>query len=116
MSQIHGEESWTGTLCQELVRNTNNGRVGSVLVSETEDLRIWQIKLEPDERLPFHRHVLNYFWTVLTDGIGRSHFSDGRTVDTIYKSGDTKQLTFGPGESMVHDIQNIGYDAPLHDR
>lgn len=107
MSQTLFGEGWTPALRNELERNTNNGRVGSTLVSETDDLRVWQIKLEPGERLPFHRHVLNYFWTVLTDGEGRSHYGDGRIAEVQYKAGDTKHLVHGPGQSMIHDLENI---------
>ncbi len=108
MSQALLEDGWTDELRNELARNTNNGRVGSKLVSETEELRVWQIKLEPGERLPFHRHVLNYFWTILTDGKGRSHYGDGHIAEVQYRAGDTKHLAHGLGESMIHDLENIG--------
>jgi hypothetical protein len=38
----------------------------------------------------------------------RSHFSDGRVSDTVYKPGDFKQITFKEGEFMVHHLENIG--------
>jgi beta-alanine degradation protein BauB len=52
--------------------------------------------------------VLDYFWTSVTGGHGRSHFIDGRVSDTVYKPGDFKQITFKEGEFMVHDLENIG--------
>ena len=52
--------------------------------------------------------MLDYFWTSVAGGHGRSHFSDGRVSDTAYKAGDIKQLTFKEGEFMVHDLENIG--------
>ena len=52
--------------------------------------------------------MLDYFWTSVTGGHGRSHFSDGSVSDTAYKQGDIKQLTFREGEFMVHDLENIG--------
>jgi beta-alanine degradation protein BauB len=60
------------------------------------------------ERLAFHTHVLDYFWTSITGGHGRSHFSDGSVSDTPYKPGDIEQLTFEEGEFIVHDLENIG--------
>ncbi|HZZ24486.1 MAG TPA: hypothetical protein VFE60_18745 [Roseiarcus sp.] len=71
-------------------------------------MRVWAIGLKPGERLGFHSHVLDYFWTSVTGGHGRSHFSDGRVSDTAYKPGDIKQLTFKEGEFMIHDLENIG--------
>jgi quercetin dioxygenase-like cupin family protein len=113
MSQNLLEKGWIEALRDELEQNANNGRVGSRLVSETAELRVWQIKLEPGERLPFHRHVLSYFWTVLTDGTALSHYGDGRITEMRYHAGDTKHFTFGLGESMIHDLQNTGNSSLL---
>ena len=71
-------------------------------------VRVWAIELKPGQRLGFHTHVLDYFWTSVTGGQGRSHFSDGSVSNTAYKPGDIKQLTFKEGEFMVHDLENIG--------
>ena len=35
-------------------------------------MRVWTIRLKPGERIGFHRHVLNYFWTAVTGGLGAS--------------------------------------------
>ena len=99
---------WPKHLVDELARNQNNGRVGGRLVSETERVRVWYIALQPGERLGFHKHVLNYFWTVVLAGKGRSHYADGQVVETEYKTGDTKHLQFALGEFMIHDLENIG--------
>ena len=40
-----------------------NPCVGSTLLSENERTRVWIIRLAPGERIGFHRHVLDYFWT-----------------------------------------------------
>ena len=100
-----GQPDWVR---QEFVANVANGRVGSRLVSETETLRVWHIALAPGERLPVHRHVLSYFWTAMTPGRARSNPEDGSTVEVEYMAGDTRHLDFGPGESMMHDLENIG--------
>ena len=66
------------------------------------------IGLKPGQRLGFHAHVLDYFWTAVTGGHGRSHFGDGEVSDTAYKPGDIKQLAFKEGEFMIHDLKNVG--------
>ena len=106
--------SWPQWRRDELSANTANGRVGTKLVAESARGRVWHLTLQPGERLPFHRHVLDYFWTVTSPGggRGRSHYGDGRVVDVEYAEGDTKHLFFSVGESMIHDLENIG-DAPL---
>ena len=95
---------------EELARNQKNGQVGGLLVSETDEVRVWLINLKPGERLPLHCHVLNYFWTATSVGRARSHYSDGRIAETTYKLGDTKHYRFAAGECMIHDLENVGTD------
>lgn len=85
-----------------------NGRVGQQLVLETERVRVWSIRLAPGERLGSHTHVLDYFWTAVTAGRGRSRKADGTVHETEYKAGDTRVLHFEAGQSMTHDLENIG--------
>ena len=92
----------------ELKANDRNGHVGQTLVSESDRVRVWLISLQPGERLPFHRHVLDYFWTALEPGRGRSRYADGTTREHEYVAGETRHLKYAVGESMVHDLTNIG--------
>jgi beta-alanine degradation protein BauB len=101
-------EHWPASVREEFERNLYNGCVGQVLLSETDRVRVWFLRLSPGERIGFHRHVLDYFWTVLSDGRSRSHFGDGTTTEAQYRAGDTKHLSYGAGEFMIHDLENIG--------
>lgn len=98
---------WTEDILDELQQAGMNGRVGSRIVSETESAQVCLIKMQPDERLPFHTHVLDYFWTATTPGKARSRYSDGQVVEADYAKGDTKHH-FTAGEQMTHDLENIG--------
>lgn len=99
---------WPKWVQEDLAGNRFNPCVGSVLVSESPRARIWHIWLKPGERLPFHRHVLDYFWTATSAGRSRSYYEDGRIIEADYEVGDTAHLHFGKGEHMVHDLTNIG--------
>jgi len=99
---------WPQALRVELATANRNGRVGSALVSETDQYRIWLITLAPGERLPFHTHVLNYFWVATTAGSARSRYADGRVAEMHYMPGQTSHMTFAAGDSMTHDLENIG--------
>lgn len=99
---------WPEWIQKDLAENSFNPCVGSTLVSESPRARVWHIWLQPGERLPFHRHVLDYFWTATSEGRSRSFYEDGRVVEVDYKVGDTAQLHFGEGEHMVHDLNNVG--------
>ena len=69
---------------------------------------MWTITLEPGERIGFHTHVLDYFWTAVTAGRGYSRYGDGREGEVVYQEGDTQHLSYKSGESMMHDLTNIG--------
>lgn len=103
---------WTPELRAEAEKAGLNGRVGSTLVSETDRYRVWLISMEPGERLPFHTHVLNYFWTATSPGRARSRHADGKVDELEYVLGMTRHMDFAKGEFMTHDLENIG-DAAL---
>lgn len=103
---------WSPKLIDELKYAAGNGVVGSRLVSQTERVRVWNIQLQPGERLPFHCHVLDYFWTALTPGCARSRLADGSVAVVEYKVGDTQHFQYGARQSRIHDLENIG-DAVL---
>lgn len=99
---------WPKAMRNELESAVSNGHVGNTLVSETDLYRIWLISIAPGERLPFHTHVLNYFWVATSTGVARSHYGDGRVAVANYALGQTQHMEFASGESMTHDLENIG--------
>jgi hypothetical protein len=113
-SNSHVNVEWTAALKQEFKGESErpNGCVGNALLSETDKLRVWTIRLKPGERFGFHRHVLNYFWTAVTPCRGRQHLMDGTTVEYSYFPGETRHETYAAGEFKVHDLENIG-DADM---
>ena len=103
-----GFEGWSPEIRQEFIDNAYNYAVGSILLSETDEVKVWSIRLAPGERLPAHRHVLNYFWTALTDGVSLQHTDDGTTRRVAYQAGDTRHFTFPGDEYLLHDLYNDG--------
>lgn len=101
---------WSAELAAEFERESKNPNpcVGSVLLSENERTRVWMIRLAPGERIGFHRHVLDYFWTSVSGGHGRQHVHDGTTVEYTYQPGETRHETYAAGAYKVHDLQNLG--------
>ena len=102
------EPAATPNWLHEAINARLNGCVGQVLLSESDRVRVWSLELAPGDSIGFHCHVLDYFWTVLTSGTARSRFLDGRVTETTYRAGDTKHMTYAAGESMVHDLENVG--------
>lgn len=105
---IEAPRDWPEAQRAELHASRGNGRVGSRLVSQSDRVRVWHLALKPGERIGFHTHVLDYFWTAVTGGRARSHYADGHVAEVTYEAGDTRHHHFGPGEFMMHDLTNIG--------
>jgi beta-alanine degradation protein BauB len=99
---------WPQWVMQDFERNQMNGCVGTTLLSEDGRVRVWDIRLKPGERIGFHRHVLDYFWTAVTPGRARSHQADGTTIETDYTGGETRHESYGLGEFKMHDLENTG--------
>jgi quercetin dioxygenase-like cupin family protein len=107
----HADRSaWPPAIAAEFEREKEhiNPCVGSTLLSENERARVWIIRLAPGERIGFHRHVLDYFWTSVSGGRGRQHVHDGTTVEYTYQPGETRHETYAAGECKVHDLENLG--------
>ena len=104
------KDAWPAPIAAEFEQESKNPNpcVGNALVSETDRVRVWTIRLQPGERVGFHRHVLDYFWTSVSGGRGRQHVHDGTTVEYTYAPGETRHETYGLGEFKVHDLENIG--------
>jgi mannose-6-phosphate isomerase-like protein (cupin superfamily) len=75
-------------------------------------VRVFEVRLEPGERGPFHVHDRTYFWTVVEPGRGRQRFADGSFVVRDYALGETRYLVHSPEDSLVHDLENVG-TSPL---
>src|ERR1700756_812861 len=101
---------WSADLAAEFARERMNPNpcVGNMLLSENERTRVWMIRLAPGERIGFHRHVLDYFWTSVSGGRGRQHVHDGTTVEYTYQPGETRHETYGSGEFKGHARETLG--------
>ncbi|WP_282794465.1 hypothetical protein [Streptomyces sp. CC224B] len=106
-----GFARWSPQLRKEFDDNAHNGCVGRTLLKETGTLRVWQTDLAPGERIPVHRHVLDYFWIALTSGKARQHLSDGSSREITYARGHTQYFRCSEGRHHLHDLKNIGDDV-----
>lgn len=99
---------WPVEMQEEFLRNQEFACVGSTLVSETDEVRVWHFHLPVGERYTFHCHVLNYFWSCHSYGKARGWFDDGRIQDVEHYPGQTMHFTFEKGERFVHSVGNVG--------
>jgi len=105
------EESGTFVLddfADELAIARENHMIGTSLWFENDRVRVFELRLEPGERGPFHVHDAPYFWTVVESGRGLQRFADGTSVTRDYAVGETRYLVQSPEDALVHDLENVG--------
>jgi hypothetical protein len=93
---------------EELAAAPANREVGTRLWFENDRIRVWEVRLRPGERGPFHAHTRRYFWTVVDAGVGRQRTADGVVTDRVYRVGDTSYSEHSPDQPMIHDFENAG--------
>lgn len=97
-----------GEFAAELETAEANLEVGTTVWFENDRVRVWEIRLEPGQRGPFHAHTRSYFWTVVEAGRGLQRLPDGSFSVREYRVGDTKFMDHSPSDPLVHDLENVG--------
>jgi uncharacterized cupin superfamily protein len=92
----------------ELEQAPANLDVGTALWFENDRIRVWEVRLEPGERGPFHAHTNDYFWTVVEPGTGLQRSGDGSYAVRQYSLGETRFLENSADDPMIHDLENVG--------
>lgn len=92
----------------ELRRAPANHELGTALLLVNDRVRVFEVRLEPGERGPFHIHDHDYFWTVVDPGRGRQRRTDGTWTVRDYRRGETRFLRHGPRDALIHDLENVG--------
>lgn len=97
-----------GDFADELAAASGNHELGTSMWFENDRVRVFEVRLEPGERGPFHVHDRTYFWTVVEPGRGLQRFDDGTYVVRDYRLGETRYLVHSSQDSLVHDLENVG--------
>jgi beta-alanine degradation protein BauB len=79
--------------------------IGTELIKEDENVRIWRIELEPGEEAPWHTHHLDYTSIVVEGSLLERYNGDGSTDRYEVKPGDIMRLYEG---STRHALKNVG--------
>jgi len=74
-------------------------------VSESDHVRVWEIRLQPGQRVAAHRHIVDYFWTAINPGSSRQHTANGTTREVTYLPGQTRHFHCAEGEYLLHDLK-----------
>lgn len=93
----------------ELAEVAENRQVGTTLWFENDRVQVWDLSLQPGERVGFHTHDTTYFWTVTDASRMLQRFDDGTSRVVEATVGQTNFLEYdGAGEATVHDLENVG--------
>ena len=87
---------------------TENFVVGTRLLFENERIRVWDITLEPGERLDFHRHRTSYFYRCEAGGRIRVSTPEGDEAEYESPLDEVHFHEIGPDDLVVHDLENVG--------
>ena len=109
MAEIAAKETFDpAEFRHELAVAASNLQVGTRLWFQNDRIRVWEVKLAPGERGPFHAHPLGYFWTVVEAGTGRQRSPDGTVEVRRYDIGDTQYQEPSQADPLIHDLENVG--------
>ena len=87
---------------------TENFQVGTRVLFENERIRVWDITLEPGERLPFHRHRTSYFYRCEAGGRLRVRTPGGDDAEYESPLDEVHFHEIAPDDLVVHDLENVG--------
>lgn len=92
----------------ELENVRENRTIGNTIWFENDRIRVWDVSLQPGERLGFHCHDETYFWTATDGGRILQRYDDGTSRVVDVEVGDTNFLAYDGDQCTVHDLENIG--------
>ena len=81
--------------------------VGTQLLFENDRVRVWDLRLEPNEAIPVHQHEHDYLYVVIGDGTLQTEFPDGRT-DPPREMRDGEVRFREVDARSTHGARNVG--------
>jgi beta-alanine degradation protein BauB len=100
-------------LPDDVAAGPSNFDVGTRLLCENDQVRVWEIGLAPGERHVFHCHRTSYFWVAHSGGQVRVGYPDGAYHDYEHQAGEVTYMEIPEGEQNIQDLTNTG-DTSLH--
>lgn len=101
--------TWNPSHLKELKNKEFSNDLGQKVLFENEYLRIWEVVLLPNERLPFRKINLDYSWVAASEGMVISRFSNGKIILIHLEKGDSEFLK-QENKQAIYDLENIGED------
>ncbi len=112
LNPAHDFTKWEEKYLRELNLLEFGKALGNMLLFEDPSIRLWNLKLQARERLPFLRHNKNYSWISESDAILKSRFGNGRISLIRVKKGDTMYLE-NSSKDYINDLENLGEEPAI---
>jgi len=103
-------DNWNPSKLEELKNSEISNELGQKLLFENKNIRIWEVELAPQERLPFRMVNLDFNWVSLTAGIALSRYANGKIV-LINISKGASYFIKASEKPKIYDLENIGDDV-----
>ncbi|AYN67066.1 hypothetical protein D1013_06640 [Euzebyella marina] len=103
---------WEASKLSELERNQVSNSLGQKLLFENKALKVWEIFLQPNERMGFRRISNSYTVTSMCEGLAVSRFSDGSIYLYRFQENDTRFVPPAKNK-VIQDLENIG-ESPIY--
>lgn len=104
--------TWEADYIRELHNLEFSEELGNMLLFEDDSVRLWNLKLEVGERMPFLRHNKNYSWLSETDALLKSRFGNGRISLIRISKGDTEYFE-NADKGYINDLENLSETPAL---
>lgn len=92
----------------EIEAATSNFAIGTSLLFENEQVRVWDISLPPGEGLAFHCHRTTYYFVTITPGRSLTILPNGETWTWEHPEGEVQFIPIGSDECVIHNLKNVG--------
>lgn len=107
LNPVNDFTKWEAVYIKELNSLEFKETMGNMLLFEDDSIKLWNLKLDKGERMPFLRHNKDYSWISETDALLKSRFGNGRISLIRVVKGETKYLE-NANKEYINDLENIG--------
>lgn len=87
------------------------GEIGTRIIFENENVKVWDLTLEPGESTVWHQHEMDYMFVVINNGKVHTEYIDGKIEhqdDEVgkvdYRATDVPHRLVNDGSTMYKNI------------
>ncbi|WP_343486566.1 hypothetical protein [Allomuricauda sp. d1] len=107
LNPIDDFSKWEEDYVEELNSLEFKETLGNRLLFEDKTVKLWDLKLEPGQRMPFLRHNKNFSWISETNAVLKSRFGNGKITLIRVGKGDTEYFEHAE-KNYINDLENLG--------